>query len=287
MTSPVAVVVVTFRSREHVGRCLASVRAAGVAEVVVVDNASGDGTADVARAADPTAVVVESPRNLGFGAGNNLGVARCASPLVLFLNPDAELQPGALAALVSALDTPAVGAAGPRTLNADGTPQLSFGPVLTLRSEVRQRRLVLGVRERRPEALAEVDALTRQASEPAWLSASCLLVRREALQAVGGFDEGFFLYEEDVDLGYRIRAAGWRLVHVPSATVLHHLGRSAAAGDARVRLEYHRSHLRLYRKHNPMAEQLALRLGLALRGTLDVLRGRREGAALVRLALRS
>ncbi|MFN8094607.1 MAG: glycosyltransferase [Vicinamibacteria bacterium] len=143
-------------------------------------------------------------------------MARPGAPLVLFLNPDAEVLPGALPALAAVFDRRSdAGVAGPRTLNDDGTVQVSTGPDLTLASERRQRRLVAGVRDRAPWALAEADARHSREHEPDWVSGSCLMARREALEAVGGFDEGYFLYEEDADLCRRVRAAGFRVVFTP------------------------------------------------------------------------
>jgi GT2 family glycosyltransferase len=153
--------------------------------------------------------------------------------------------------LVSRLDArPRLGVVGPRTLSPDGSVQVSFGPALTPLAEWRQRRLVRGVKRGDPAALKEAAARAGVEQEPEWLSGSCLLARKEALDAVGGFDEGFFLYEEDVDLCLRLRRAGWGVLFTPAAEVVHHLGRSMEADPARARLEYHRSHLRFYRKHN-------------------------------------
>ncbi len=215
---------------------------------------------------------------------------------MLFLNPDAEVAPGAVETLAGLLERrPEVGAAGPRTRSPDGTIQVSTGPDLTLLAERRQRRLVLGVARRDPAALAEAEAIHAREHEPAWVSGSCLIARREALEAVSGFDEGFFLYEEDADLCRRIRAAGWRVVFTPAAEVRHQLGSSMQKAPRRARLEYHRSHLLYYRRHNGPFARAALRLLVAARGAASWLRGlasgdaagRADGAALVRLALSS
>jgi GT2 family glycosyltransferase len=265
----VTALVVSYEAREDLLRCLASLRdhAGTTLPVVVVDNASRDGSAAAVRAAFPDATVLESPANVGFGAANNLGLREVRTEAVLLLNPDAELRPGALDRLLGVLDQrPEVVAVGPRTLNEDGTPQVSFGPRLTLGSEWRQRKLVRGVRARKRWALDEAERLASTPGAPAWLSGSCLLARRSALEAVGGFDEGFFLYEEDVDLGYRLRAAGGELAFEPGAVVVHRLGRSMARDPGRARREYDRSHLRLYEKHNPLWERIVLRLVLAARG---------------------
>ena len=166
---------------------------------------------------------------------------------------------------------PSVGIVGPLTRNPDGSVQVSFGPDLTPLAEWRQGRLVRGVRERRPEALRE--AADRAATEhsPDWVSGSCFLARRKALEAVGGFDEGFFLFEEDADLCLRLRRAGWGVLFTPAAEVRHALGRSMAQAPERARIEYDRSHVRYYRKHNGPLLTACLRAGIAL----SVLAGRR------------
>lgn len=261
----VAVVIVSFEARDDLAACLASLEAhAGQAiETVVVDNASADGSPDLV--APTRATLIRNETNVGFGRACNQGAAATAAPCLLFLNPDARLTAGALDALVRVLDQdPGVGIVGPRTLNADGTPQVSFGPGLGLLAEWRQRRLVRGVRRRDPATLRRVEALTATASEPDWVSGSCLLIRRGAFEQLGGFDEAFFLYEEDVDLCTRARAAGWRVRHEPRAVVHHGLGRSMARLADRARLEYHRSHLRYYRKHNGAASTAILRAGIGL-----------------------
>ena len=292
----VAVVVVSFEARESLLDGLRSVRAhaSSPLELVVVDNASRDGSAEAVRAARPEALVIANPDNVGFARAANQGWRVSRAPNVLFLNPDAELTPGALETLAGLLESrPEVGAAGPRTRSGDGSIQVSTGPDLTPLSERRQRRLVRGVARREPVALAEAEALHAREHEPAWVSGSCLMTRRAALEGVGGFDERFFLYEEDADLCRRMRAAGWRIVFTPAAEVRHALGRSMAEAPRRSRLEYHRSHLLYYHKHNGPVALAALRLLLAARGLGGWLRGqasgdtaaRADGLALVRLAL--
>jgi len=150
---------------------------------------------------------------------------------------------------------------------------------------------VRGVRGGDPAALREVESLAAAEHEPVWVSGSCLLARRSAIDAVGLFDEGFFLYEEDVDLCVRVRKAGWRIVFTPAAEVVHHLGSSML--QAGTSLEYHRSHLRFYGKHHGWGPRLLLRAAVAARGGIGWLtaRGpraaedRRASAALLRIAL--
>jgi GT2 family glycosyltransferase len=258
----VSVIVVSHNTREELLQCLASLGQVTVPlEVVVVDNASEDGSADAAERRFPAVRVLRNADNLGFGAANNRGLAETRAPFVLLLNSDAELRPGCLETLVALLrERPRLGIAGPRTVEADGAVQVSFGPELTPWREWRQRRLVMGVKRRDPAALQAAAAAAAREHEPAWVSASCLLARREALQAVGGFDEGYFLYEEDVDLCRRVRRAGWSVLFTPAAEVIHHLGRSVARDPERARFEYQRSHLRYYARHNGRLARGALRV---------------------------
>jgi GT2 family glycosyltransferase len=274
------VIVVSYEARQDLRACLASLGAGALPlEIVVVDNASTDGSAAMVRAEFPEARLLEPGRNVGFACASNLGLRATRAPYVLFLNPDAELGRGSVEALVRILDgRPDVAALGPRTRHRDGTIQVSFGAALTPLGEWRQRRLVAGVRARRRESLARAEAMAARECEPGWLSASCLLARREALDAVGGFDEGFFLYEEDVDLCVRLRRAGWRLLFTPATEVVHGLGRSMERAPGRSRLEYHRSHLRYYGKHNGALATTLLRAWVAAGAALAWLRRLGPGA---------
>jgi N-acetylglucosaminyl-diphospho-decaprenol L-rhamnosyltransferase len=264
----VTVVTVSFNTREELRRCLRSLadHATLPLQVIVVDNASADLSREMVLREFATVLLLEGVENLGFARAANRGLREARAPYVLFLNSDAEVRPGALETLVSLLDTrPEVGVVAPRTVGTDGTIQVSSGPALTPLSEWRQRRLVRGVRGRVPAALARAERIHGEEHEPAWVSAACLLARHDALLAVGGFDEAFFLYEEDVDLCVRVRRAGWRILFTPAAEVLHHLGRSMAQAPARADLEYHRSHILYYRKHNRWLPRVLLRAHVFLR----------------------
>jgi N-acetylglucosaminyl-diphospho-decaprenol L-rhamnosyltransferase len=268
VTARVSVVVVSYETRDDLAACLRSLAAEGGPglETTVVDNASGDGSADLVARDFPAVRLVRNARNDGFGAACNRGASGTAAPYLLFLNSDAQVTAGAVAALARVLDQrPDVAIVGPRTLNDDGTAQVSYGRALTPRAEWRQRRLVRGVARREPWALAIAQERSLRACAPDWVSGACLLIRRRAFDAVSGFDEGFFLYEEDADLCARVRAQGGLVRFEPAATVVHRLGRSMARAAERARLEYHRSHLRYYRKHNGPLATAALRAGLAAR----------------------
>ena len=291
-----AVVIVSFETRDTLLEGLAALdRNAGLqVETLVVDNASSDGSPDAVVARFPGARVIANAENVGFSRACNQGARETRAPFVLFLNPDATLAPGSLAALVALVEArPRVGIAAPRTRSSNGDIQVSTGADLSLVSEWRQRQLVRAVAHRDPRALAEAEARHAVEHEPGWVSGACLLARREALDAVSGFDERFFLYEEDADLCRRVRAAGWQVLFTPEAEARHARGRSMARTPERARLEYHRSHLLYYRKHCGLLQRAALHLLLAGRAGLELAAGAvsgdlarcREAAALLRVAL--
>ncbi len=265
----VAVVIVSYETRETLLEGLAALGREAPTTVVVVDNASGDGSAAAVRERFPAVRLVANPDNVGFARACNQGAREAREPLLLFLNPDATLAPGSLRTLAGLFEArPRLGIAGPRTRSANGDIQVSTGPDLSLVAEWRQRRLVRGVARRDPGALAEAERLHAAEREADWVSGACLMIRREAFEAVSGFDERFFLYEEDADLCLRARQAGWQVLYSPAAEARHALGRSMARSPERARLEYQRSHLHYYRKHRGRAQVAALRLLLGARALL-------------------
>jgi GT2 family glycosyltransferase len=278
VSADVSAVVVSFNAREELLLCLRSLEAQPerLLEVLVVDNASSDGSAAAVREAFPRFRVLENPANLGFANANNRALREARGRYALVLNSDARLCPGALATLARYLDAhPQVALVGPRTRDAAGGIQVSFGPPLRPLDEWRQGRLVRGVKAGREWARREAERLAAVEREPFWVSGSCFLARLDALQAVGFFDEGFFLYEEDADLCLRLRQAGWHIVYTPEAEVVHRLGASMEQAPALARIEYQKSHLRYYAKHNG-----ALLLAL-LRGYLALAAALRLGASVV------
>ncbi|MCC6847249.1 MAG: glycosyltransferase family 2 protein [Deltaproteobacteria bacterium] len=250
-----AIVVVTWRNAAELPALLvslASTLAAG-AELVVVDNASSDATVAEVRRHAPSARVVANSANRGFAAAANQGFAASARPFVLFLNPDAVVEPGAVAQALACLDRqPSVAVVGCRTLNADGTPQPTVDRFHSVRALAVE---ALGERRRGP----------RGAAPPAsglvdWVYGSFLLARREALAPIGGFDEAYEMYGEDLDLCHRLAAAGWRIAYCAEATIVHHGNRSGATryGADRDRAVL-RGTLRFFRRRRGRAAALAFR----------------------------
>jgi N-acetylglucosaminyl-diphospho-decaprenol L-rhamnosyltransferase len=246
----VDVVVVAYNSSETLRDCVAPLAAAEWANVIVVDNDSTDGSPDVV--AGLPVRVIESGRNGGFAFGVNIGVAAGTAPWVLLLNPDAQLTPIALETLVRAGEAdPAIAACGPRLENADGTLAWSQRRFSRLRSTWGQALFAhrLWPTAAWTDEMVRVPAAYESPGSPEWLSGACMLVRRTALEAVGGLDEGFFLYCEDMDLCLRLREAGHDIRYVPTASARHIGGASSAPGEtrgiyARSRIRYARRHFR-------------------------------------------
>jgi N-acetylglucosaminyl-diphospho-decaprenol L-rhamnosyltransferase len=251
--SSVTVVVVTYRSRADVLACLSSLRDNGVSGTsVVVDNASRDGTPDVIDTHFPEVRVISLSTNRGFGAACNIGATTSTSKYCLFLNPDARLTPGALQQLIVFAESHAdAGIVAPQVLDPDAhTRQLSCRGFPTLGSFFFNRysllnRLFPGNRWGRSYLL--LDEIPSTSTAVDWVSGCCMLVRREVLTALGGFDEQFFLFSEDVDLCLRARQARWVTYYVPEATAIHRIGGSSAL--FRPIIERHKSVWRYYRKH--------------------------------------
>jgi GT2 family glycosyltransferase len=266
-----SIIIVSFDTREELEVCLASIAAAPPStphRIIVVDNASSDGTAAAVRRNWPEVRLIASDRNLGFAAGNNLAIREAASEYVLLLNSDTLTPAGAIDALVAALesDSGAV-AAGPRLVGADGWPEISFGPMMGPLNELRQKALGRLYDRRVPAAVARVRRMTQRRHRPDWVSGACLLVRRADALAAGLFDERYFLYAEDVDFCAALRALGRHILFVPEAEVVHARGASGRKRPDATGRAYRRSQLAFYEKHHPRWAPL-LRAYLRLRGAL-------------------
>jgi hypothetical protein len=255
MTPDLAVVIVSFNGRDDLMRCLASIPASAgrlTTEVVVVDNGSTDGGPALVRERFPDVRVLEQAENRGFAAGCNVGIRASSAALVLLLNPDTVPPADAIERLAQRLTArPEVAIAGPRLVDADGRPELSFGSMISPVAELRQK--VLGglhARGVRPAA-AYVQRWTSREHDPDWVSGACLLVRRADAVAVGLLDERFFLYTEDVDFCAAVRARGRRVLFTPAAEVRHLRGRSRASTASVAARRYRESQLAFYAKHHP------------------------------------
>lgn len=270
-------VIVSYNSRETLRDCVVSLCATGETAVIVVDNDSADdGPVTVA---DLPVRVIHSGRNGGFAFGCNLGTAAGSSPYVLLLNPDARLAPGAAARLADVLDRePQMALVAPRILDENGDLHLSqrhFPRLLSTWSEAVFLHRLLPRAAWTHEVIRDRAAYARSGT-PDWVSGASMLVRRSALEAVGGLDEDFFLYCEDTDLCRRLRNAGWEVAFEPGAVAHHAGGHSAPRASTRAILA--RSRVIYARKHAGRTHAALERLGIAVSEAMHALAALRRPA---------
>ncbi len=253
-----SVIIVTYNSAPFIDACLRSLEATldpRTTEICVVDNASTDATVPLVRRHAPRVRLLVNERNLGFAAALNRGLAATHGRHVLWLNPDATVENGGAPVLAAYLDAhPEVGIVGPKILDPDGQLQRSARAFPSYDWPLGHRHGWLTrlfpnnpfstrylLPDLNPSAVQDVD----------WVSGACLLHRREVAERLGGLDEQFFMYCEDVDFCLRARTAGWAVRYHPALTVRHHVAGSTRQHSLRMLVARHRSLWRYYRKHFP------------------------------------
>ena len=274
----VAVVIVNYESGPALLSCVEGWRAEGVSELVVVDNGSTDGAVGHLGLRHPDVEILETGRNLGYGAAANRGVAATTAPVVLVCNPDVEVRPGVLVGLVRALDEePGFALVGPLIRDTGGHRYPSARRFPSLVDAAGHA--VLGIfapdnrftRSYQQAGLSDGDGPARPVD---WVSGACFLVRRSAFEQVGGFDEAYFMYAEDVDLCWRLGRLGWQVGYVTRAEVVHLQGVSTDRTPYRMIAAHHRSLLRFAVRSTQGWRRALLPLvavGLGVRATLACL----------------
>jgi len=285
----VSVLVVMYRSRDHIGECLDAIADTSASlEVIAVDNASPDDSAEVLSLSYPEVHLITSSENLGFAGGVNLGAAEASGRYLLLLNPDAVASPGAVDALVSFADaSPANKCYGGRAIDQQGRvdPRSVWG-LPTLWSHVSfavgLSTVFHGSKIFDPESMGQWDR--NKSREVGAVSGGFMLVERSLWEELGGLDDAFFMYGEDIDFALRARAVGARPVFVPDAEILHDAGASSTSADKRVMVMRGKVELAKRRWNGPTRRfaVACLLTGTALRGPLARvparLMGRRAGA---------
>jgi N-acetylglucosaminyl-diphospho-decaprenol L-rhamnosyltransferase len=278
-----SIVIVNWNVKELLERCLASLTAESRGqgegsvpahgprldrEIIVVDNASGDGSPDMVREQFAHVRLIASDSNLGFARANNRGVAASTGRYILLLNPDTEVRGGALAAMVTYMDAHAdIGILGPRLLTPDALkervqPSRRRFPTLAtafLESTMLQQWFP---HNRVLQRYYVQDKDDNQEQDTDWLVGACLLIRREAWEQVGPLDENMFMYSEELDWCRRAKAAGWRVVYVPWATVVHHEAQSSNQVVPARHIYFQSSKVYYFRKYHGTVASETLRLFL-------------------------
>lgn len=250
-----AILIVSWNTRELLRQCLTSLQAELAtisAEVILVDNASADGSAEMAGAEFPWVRLIANETNRGFAAANNQALALSSAEYILLLNPDTEVKPGAIRSLLDFLKAhPKAGIAAPQLLNSDGTIQRSCRQFPTFAGMLFE---LMGLSKMFPNdkrfgAYKMLDFnhdCERQVDQP---EGACLLLPRKVIDEVGSLDEGYFMLFEEVDWCYRIKKAGWEIWFTPAAQVVHHYGQSIKQVKVRMILCSHRGLYRFWLKH--------------------------------------
>jgi N-acetylglucosaminyl-diphospho-decaprenol L-rhamnosyltransferase len=248
-----ALVIVNYNTAGDLRKCLESAgEKLGGAGIVVVDNGSTDGSREMVAEEFPSVRLVDNPGNPGYASACNRGIGATEEPYIFILNSDVEFPEGGLDTVIEHMDAdPLIGALGPMVLNSDGSAQMSCRRFPSMPSSV-----VHGF-------LGEVwpdNPLTRKyqmkdlpRDEPCdvdWVSGAAMLLRREAAEKVGGFDEGYFMYVEDVDICWRLREAGYRVAYDPAMRLVHHIGRTSSQQSVRMLYHHHRSMFIFFRKRH-------------------------------------
>jgi len=255
----VSIIIVTYNSARVIGACLESLAAecaSGLAEAIVVDNASADDSVRVVRDRFPWATVIESGDNLGYSKGVNLGIQSARGRFLLILNPDTVVRRGTLRRLIDFVEkTPDAGIVGPKLVFHDGTVQLSCRRFYTFRVLI-MRRTPLGKIVKNSKAVSDhlmLDFDHNTTREVDWLLGAAMFVRREAVDNVGMMDERFFLYFEDVDWCYRMKQRGLKVYYLADAVIEHGYKRESAQAVLNRSFAAHLVSLfRYYEKWNPV-----------------------------------
>lgn len=260
MPAAVSIITVYYNTPDDLRNLWNSMRknlAPDTYEFIVADNNSDQNI----QQEFPGITYLRLPQNYGFARANNIAAQQANGKFLFFLNPDCIFIDDCVTALLMNRGDAAI--AAPRVLNPNRSIQVSFGPALSLFGEVKQKRRVR--RESLPTTQLWLQKLTSRAFSPDFVGGAALLIQADAFRLLKGFDENFFLYEEDVDLCERARKLGLKILYIPSAQIVHLRGTSASRNSERVNLEYRKSQIYFYQKHRGFLQTLLLRLYLTLK----------------------
>lgn len=274
----VSVIIVNHNGADFTTECVSSLRRCSRQrdyEVIVVDNGSRPDERRKLTSGLSSCRIMQERENMGYGRANNAAASEAKGEFLFFVNNDTIFTEDVLKPLVACLrENRRAGLAGPALANSDGTFQLSFGRFPSLWNEWRtrqeMRRLVCAPRGgTAPQAERSIE----------WLSGAALMVRAELFRTLGGFDDSYFMYFEDVDLCYRASRAGYGIHYLDAVTLIHHGGKSYEHGEPRIEREYRRSQIRFYDKFRPVSQQLLLRGYLFVKYVLRIPQGSKRRIA--------
>ena len=272
-----SVIIVSWNVRDLLDKCLTSLQRATRSErpgesrefnieIIVVDSASSDGSVKLVREKHPEVDLLPQSSNIGFTRGNNIGLNRARGDFLLLLNPDTEVNPGALAIMLEFMSgQPQVGILGPHTLNSDGSHQSTRRRFPTLATGVFESTWLASWAPPSVERYYRMlDTNDSDIIEADWVQGSALMLRREVYDSIGGLDEGYIMYSEELDYCRRAKSAGWRVIYHGGASITHHGGKSSEQVGAHKQIHFQSSKLRYFRKHHGYLPYQTLRAILLL-----------------------
>ena len=264
-----SIIIVSWNVADLLRACLDSILAAPTPlalEIIVVDSASSDTTVTMIQSEYPPVTLMAQTENLGFVKCNNIGLKASRGRHVLLLNPDTEIIGDPLATMVAYLDAhPDVGIVGPHTLNTDRSTQSTKRRFPTMTTGIFES---TWLQDYAPKALMDwyytADIADQSTGDVDWVQGSALMARRSVYEQIGGLDEGFFMFSEELDWCKRAKDAGWRVVYVGAAQIIHHGGKSTEQIASRKHIYFHQSKLRYFRKNYGWLVAQILRIFLLL-----------------------
>ena len=255
-----SIIIVSWNVRDLLRDCLRSLivdQGDLAMEIIVVDGASADGSAAMVADEFPSVHLIASDENLGFPKGNNVGMGVANGRFLLLLNPDTIVKRGALATMLAYLQShPAIGLVGAQLLNGDGSVQSSRRRFPTMATAFFESTWLQPFAPRRVldayyvRDIDDGETAVGDADDPYWLMGACMMIRREVLEAVGGMDEAYFMYSEELDWQRRINEAGWQVAYLPTAQVVHYTGKSSEQAVTARHINFQRAKLRYFRLYH-------------------------------------
>jgi hypothetical protein len=270
----VSIILVNYNGVDVIVECLRSLQQflhTIPYEIILVDNASQDGSPDLIESNFPQVQLLREQKNWGFGAGNNLAAKVAKGEFLFLLNTDTQLTSDILPSLIRLMkEYPDVGIIGPKLLNPDESLQLSTAWKISIAGEYKTLQQLKAYEN--PQYRTAVEQKFEAAQAVDIVVGAAFLIRKSLFDQLGGFDETFFMYFEESDLCQRARELGWKVLYTPEVSVIHIRGYSVDKVSDRMDLEYRKSQLYYYQKHRPLWEQIVLRLYLLLKFSLSSLR---------------
>ncbi len=272
-----SVIIVSWNVRELLDKCLESLRRTRRSngqpgqnqlkiEIIVVDSGSADGSVELLREKHPDLTLLPQGQNVGFTRGNNIGLERARGAFLLLLNPDTEVRPDAIGKVIDFMrGHPRAGIVGPHTLNSDGSHQSTRRRFPTLLTGIFESTWLSAWAPAAVESRYRMlDTNDDDILEADWVQGSALMLRRAVYDAIGGLDEGFTMYSEELDYCRRAKTAGWQVFYHGGAEITHHGGKSSEQAAASTQIHFQTSKLRYFRKHHGDTQYLILRAILLL-----------------------